>query len=193
MKLVRASVLGEGLEGDFVGEMIEEELASASNARSEARAGSSRGPEERREARDGFGNRDVHREAIASPGEHQSMQPPQRPRALVPVVDLVGPEAPAQPMVQRRPRFVDERRIEREELERPRRIAPHVAVNLPRLREPERSGCLHALAAVDARDRSTAAREAHAVVRLHAPIELRGLSNAEVGDAGTDRSRPGRR
>jgi NAD(P)-dependent dehydrogenase (short-subunit alcohol dehydrogenase family) len=121
------------------------------------------------------------------------VQPPQRARAFVQRFDRVGDETSAEALVQRRRRFVDERRIEREDLERPRRIAPQIAVHLAGLREAERPGRLHALATVDARERPTRAREAHAIVGLHSAMKLRGLRDAEVGDAGTDGARAGGR
>ncbi|MEO7730271.1 MAG: SDR family oxidoreductase [Kofleriaceae bacterium] len=111
--------------------------------------------------------------------------------AVVAWVEVVGGQVAAQPVIERGSRFVDEARVERDQLEGSRRIAPQVAVDLAWLCEAQRAGGLDALATVDARDRATVAGEAHAVVRLHAAIELRGLPDAEVRDAGTDRSGPG--
>jgi hypothetical protein len=124
MELVGTRVLGKGIEGHVVSDVIEEELARASNARPEAVVRDSPRAEERREDGDGFGDRDMQREAVRGLGEHHVVQPPKRPRAFVPRVDFVGCETAAQSMIQRRPGFVDERRIEREELECSRRVSP---------------------------------------------------------------------
>ena len=191
MELVGTCVVGKGIEGNVVGEVIQEELVRASNVRSEASARGSLGPEKRREGHDGFGDRNVQREALRRLGKHHVVQTPKRPCTFIPRVYFVGFETAAQSLIQRRPRFVDEPFIEREELECSRSIAPQIAVHLAWLRQAERPWRLHALATVDARDRATTAREAHAVVRFHSAMELRGLSKAEVGDAGTDESRLG--
>ena len=124
MELVGTCVLGKGIEGHVVSDVIEEELARASNARPEAGVRGSPSAEERREDRDGFGDRNMQREAVRRLGKHHVVQPPKRPCAFIPRVDLVGRETAAQSVIQRRPRFVDERRIEREELKCSRRIAP---------------------------------------------------------------------
>jgi hypothetical protein len=150
MELVSTSVVGKGIERHVLSDVIEEELARTSNSRSKARTKSSRGTEERCERRDGFGDSYAQREAVRRIGKHHVLQPPQRACALITRIDFVGFEMPAQWMIQRGPRFVDQTRVERNELECSRRIAPHIAVHLAWLSEAEGSGRLHVLAAVDA-------------------------------------------
>jgi hypothetical protein len=64
MELVGACVLGEGIERHVLGDVIEEELVGTPDARPEVAARGSLGPDVRREGRDGFGDRDVQREAV---------------------------------------------------------------------------------------------------------------------------------
>jgi len=75
MELVGTCVLGKGIEGHIVSDVIEEELVRASNARSEAAAWGGFGPEERREGRHGFGDPNVQREAVGRLGKHHVVQP----------------------------------------------------------------------------------------------------------------------
>ena len=120
------------------------------------------------------------------------MQSTQRPRAFILRVHRVGSEISAQALIQRRPCIIDQSCSEGDDLECCRCIAPQIAVHLAWLREAEGPGRLHALATVDARERSTRAGEAHAVVGFHPASELRGIPDPEVRDAGKDGSRRGR-
>jgi hypothetical protein len=102
---------------------------------------------------------------------------------LVARVEGVGDEIAPQRLVEGRARLVDECRVEREELKGARGFAPQVQVHLAGLSQAERPWRLHALAPVDARDRSAAARQRDAVVRLHAAKETGRLAHAKKSDA----------
>jgi len=107
VELVRTRVVGERVEGNVVREVIEQEFARAAHAGSQVAARRSGHAEERRERRDGFRDRDVECEWLHRPVEHQLVQPPERPGAVVVHVDLVSREPAAQALIERTSRFVD--------------------------------------------------------------------------------------